>query len=64
MLRTAADYNALRALFEWPYGANQAQQGIVLAQLIAKWAKKIRVKMPDGTFEGLCAGLFGNTVRF
>jgi hypothetical protein len=59
MMRTAADYNALRALFEWPYGANQAQQGVVIPHLIAKIARKIRVKMPDGTFEGMCAGLFG-----
>jgi hypothetical protein len=60
MLKTAADFNALRALMGWSYLANDAQIGIVLPQLVAKYSRMVRVKMPDGSFEGICAGLFGN----
>jgi hypothetical protein len=60
MLKTASDYNALRALMGWSYGANDAQIGIVMPQIVAKYARSIRVKMPDGTFEGIGLGLLGN----
>jgi hypothetical protein len=60
MLKTASDYNALRALMGWSFGANDAQIGIVMPHLLAKYARSIRVKMPDGTFEGIGLGLLGN----
>ena len=60
MLKTASDYNALRALMGWSYGANDAQIGIVMPHIVAKYARSIRVKMPDGTFEGIGLGLLGN----
>jgi hypothetical protein len=60
MLKTASDYCALRALMGWSFGANDAQIGIVMPHLLAKYARSIRVKMPDGTFEGIGLGLLGN----